>query len=254
MFNNKETDLIEKSSNLSKEQQVSQLIRQIEIPFLKTLAAEFSDDSNWLICGPASIALSRIISHTLVIPIGRDLIDEHLELAIAIYDPKNIPDQQMRIEAMGEQTYIRYYPKDPKVVYYIDPIYRLLTEEQQELNEAIIMEKYTPKNIDTELAKRHYLYPFNPYHKGIETIRIFNGLTAKQRQIIYQDTVAALNDERARMNGFLSDLGRPMVSLWAKTENIIRQFCPSWKRDETAMTGRMNALMTTYSQHWINCR
>lgn len=144
---------------------------------------------------------------------------------------------------MEEQTYIRYYNGDGSV-YYIDSIYGLLMQSRQTFSEAIQVEKYTVAEVDQALIEKHHLYPFDPNHEGLASSKPFaNFRSAEERQMYINDSLAALNDERATMPQFVADSGRTMSTDWQKTEAIIKEFAPEWQPDQLAVLERMSATL-----------
>ena len=214
----------------NKEKEVLGIIKEIEVPFMESLKRVYDDGEgeNWRMCGPACIALSRIISARTNIPIELNSQKEHIELTIGIFDPKNNPN---RFDLIEDQTYIRYFTGDGNV-YYIDPIYGLLMENKKQLDGVIQIEKYSVNEIDEALIQKHDLYPFDPNHDGLEKctgafFSIFN--TPKERQMFIADSTTAFNDERATMSKFVADSGRIATTDFVRTKVIIREFAPQWK-------------------------
>jgi hypothetical protein len=206
---------------------------------MNRLKDEYGEKRGWRMCGPASIVLSRILSEKTGVPIGRDLEGEHIELAVGIYDPKNMPDRVVRME---EQTYVRYYPGNG-TVYYIDAIYGLLMGGRQDLAEAIQVEQYPVDQVDQQLTERHNLYPFNPNHEDLAKCKTFASMpTSELRAMYYNDSVAALNDERATMADYIADSGHAMQTDCSRTEKIIKEFAPSWDVDPLRKIKRLQEL------------
>ncbi len=229
---------------LSRERELLNLVKKIETPFMESLQREYGEQRGWRMCGPASIALSRVLSTQTGIPIGQDIEGEHIELTVGIFDPEDQPNRRERIE---EQTYIRYHTGNG-YVYYIDPIYGLLMQGKKEFHEAIQVERYSIGEIDNELVRRHHLYPFDPNHHGIADSLAFRTLkSASERQLYIDDSIAALNDERATMPEFVSDSGHIMSTDWQKTEGIIKEFAPEWQIDMLTKLERLQEV----AQHMI---
>lgn len=234
---------IESELNITptREKEVVGLIQKIEVPFMEALQEEYGKTKGWRVCGPASISLSRIISHHTGIPIGRNIDGEHIELVVGIFDPRNASDRLNRIE---EQTYIRYYTGNGNV-YYIDAIYGLLMRGREEFHEAIQVEKYKVSEIDQALIEKHHLYAFDPNHDGITSINGLKNLTASERFEYINDSLAALNDDRATMSDFLADSKRAMRTNWAQTVTIIKKFTPDWKENIHSQAERLSELANT---------
>lgn len=220
--------LLNRTKPANHEKDVISLIRQIEIPFMSALSDEFGTERGWRICGPASVALSRIISSRLGIPIGRGLEAGHLEVSMGIFDPQDDSDRLDRIE---EQTYIRYCPGN-RYVYYIDPIYGLLMENRQLSRGAIQVEKYPVGEVDRALIMNHNLYLFDPNHVDITERGFFKNFpNSSERQTRFDDFVTAMNDHRATMERFLGNSGLPYRSACNRVKDIINHFAPEWQQD-----------------------
>lgn len=218
----------EEQTRVSHEAALLGVIKEVEVPFLSALRDEFGEKKGWRCCGPASVILSRIISHRTGVPIGLNLPGEHLTVMVGIFDPKNSPDRLARLE---EQTYIRYYTGDGSV-YYIDPIYGSLMEERVELRNAIQVEKYGEEEIDKALIANHSLYPFDPDHESIETRGVFSlYTTVEKRSECWTDLVTVFNDERATLSGpYLCNHGALLRNLHIKAViRIIEELVPGWK-------------------------
>lgn len=77
-------------------------IKEIEVPFMEALQRDYGEKRGWRMCGPASIALSRVLSARTGVPIGKDIEGEHIELTVGIFDPQSDANRLSRIE---EQTH-----------------------------------------------------------------------------------------------------------------------------------------------------
>lgn len=221
------------SSQVSaKEKAVLSLINQIEVPFMSALKDEFGEERDWRICGPASVALSKIISSRLDIPITRGVQGEHLEVCLGIFDPQ---DNSARLECIEEQTYIRYYPGN-RYVHYVDPIYGLLMENRELSQGVIQVERYLVGEVDRVLIRNHNLYFFDPDHVDITERGFFKNFpNASERQTRFDDFVTSMNDHRATMERFLGDSGLPYRSACHRVKGIIARFAPEWQEDVEAV-------------------
>lgn len=217
--------------NKSREDLVIGTIRRIEVPFMQALQKEYGEKRGWRICGPASIALTRVLTTLTGVPIQQGGEGERLELSVGIYDPKSDPDRRTKTE---EQTYVRYYTGKGDV-YYIDPIYGLLMGGRTDLDGAIQVEKYKQEDLDEALANNHDLYSFDPDHEYIDYAGTFSTLPASIRGRFYNDTLSALHDFRATMQYFIADSGDTFKTDWNKTEAVIMAIAPDWQPDFESM-------------------
>ena len=210
-------------SGLNHEQQILDTIKKIEVPFMMALQRTFGAERGWRCCGPASIALSRILSYLTGVPIGRSLEGEHIELTVGIFDPKKDINRLSRIE---EQTHIRYHVGN-EFIYYIDAIYGLLMLARPQLEKTIQVEKYHAGTIDPELIARHNLYPFDPNHKGIAGRGMWGQCgTPEECRKTWEDIVEALNDERGTCFSFKSDCGERVYHPgWNEVVPVIEEIC-----------------------------
>lgn len=206
-----------------REEQVTSFIRQIQTPFLTALQEEYGVNKGWQLCGPASIALSRILSSKLGIPISREGEEEHIELYLGIYNPGT--DN----EAGEEFTYIKYFSGDGYVTY-IDPTYRLLTHKVADSSDnPILVEKFTQDEFDQQLIKRHNIYPFDPNN---DVVKSRGGITSvEQVSSFWQDVMAAIHDYRGTMPILVTSEGKKKATNWSKTVNVIKRFAPEWQED-----------------------
>lgn len=210
----------------NKEILVLETIREIEKPFLEALQRTYGEKQGWRICGPASVALTRILTGLTGVPIASNSQEEHLELMLGIYDPRDKPDRLDRIE---EQTYVLYSPGDG-FVYYIDPIFGLLMQNQGISTGAIKVEKYHIDNLAEELRRNHNIYPFSTEHEGIDQPKsIFHIFpTPQKRMLAFQEMVAALHDERATVPFYALSTGQVFKIGGVELVRIIRQLAPTW--------------------------
>ncbi len=213
----------------SHEQQILDTIQEVEFPLMTALQKEFGAERGWRICGPASVALSRILSTRTGVPISRSLPGEHIELALGIFDPKTDPD---RLSRMEEQTYIRYHVGDGHI-YYIDPIYGLLMLEKQQLQEAIQVEKYHADTINAELIIRHNLHPFDANHDDIGAIGCWSHYkTPEEKYHDWEDSVTILNGKSGTYQYAIPDCGiHVSKSDMHRVVPIIQQLAPGFEED-----------------------
>ncbi len=217
-------------SGISKENLLVSTIQNIELPFMQALAREFGATRGWRVCGPASIVLSRVLSNLLDIPIGRKLPGEHLELSVGIYDPRDHPDRQ---EKMEEQTFLTYMT-GTGFTYYIDPIYGLLMQGAGNLEGAIQIEKFSDEAFERSLIMRHNLYPFTPDHPQIEHAGIFRSAKSSEERVsLWEEMVATLHDERATVSGYVMSNGMIIMDR-GNLGKLIKQFAPNWKANKDA--------------------
>lgn len=217
------------TSEVNREALVLETIREIEKPFLEALKRAYGKKQGWRVCGPASVALTRILATLTGIPIEPNGQGEHFELTIGIYDPVDQPDRLNRIE---EQTYVLYLPGN-RFAYYIDPIFGLLMQGQGVSAGAIKVEKYHRDDLATELTGNHHIYPFSPEHEGINQSRsIFRFFpTPQKRMLAWQEMVSALHDERATVPAYALSTGHVFKIGGIELVDIIRQFAPAWTPD-----------------------
>ena len=209
------------------EQQIVDTIEAVELPFMQALQREYGAKRGWRMCGPASVALSRILTTLSGVPIQKGGLGERLEIVDGMFDPKDAPDRLSRIE---EQTYIRYYT-GTGYVYYIDPIYGLLMGNKSDLAGAIQVEKYSEADIDTQLALKHNLHPFDINSERATHVALLSEIPQEIRQKFIEETSAALHDERGTMPAFFTDSGFAAKTDHQKTETVIRAIVPEWGID-----------------------
>lgn len=221
------TDASLNEQNPTREKQLLDTIQEIEVPFMQALQREYGADRGWRMCGPAAVALTRVISTLTGIPIQKNGAGEHLEIELGIFDPENAPDRLSRIE---EQTYVRYYTGTGQV-YYIDPIYGLLMGNRSDIKGAIQVEKYEEADIDNQLATKHNLHRFDPLSERVSHVPLFAKMSPETRLMFYSDTISAIHDERATLPMFVGDSGALYHSDNSKAEAVIRSIAPEWRID-----------------------
>lgn len=206
-----------------REEQVVSLVRQIQTPFITALQEEYGADNGWQLCGPAAIALSRILSSKLGIPISREGEGEHMELYLGIYNPgtNNIVGEEL--------TYIKYFSGNGYVLY-IDPTYRLLTHKAADSSDnPILVEKFAQDEFDQQLIKRHNIYPFDPNN---DVVKSRGGITSvEQVSSFWQDVMTTIHDYRGTMPILVTSEGKKKPTNWHKAVNIIKRFAPEWQED-----------------------
>lgn len=221
-------------------QQVGDFIVTIETPFLSSLKATFKRQG-WRICGPASVALSRILAAQLHVPLGQGLQGEHIEVAMGIYDPVHTRNHQWHIE---EQTYIRYFLPDGKVLY-IDPIYGLLMGRQKKFDNAIQVEEYNAATIDQELMANHNIHTFRGDYPGINATKSFWKYNPAEIDIWYNDVVASFNDDRGLMKESVGNSGIIYKGECYRVIPIIKRFAPGWEENKDAIEKQEQILERT---------
>lgn len=212
-----------------REEQLVSLVRQIQTPFLAAMQEAYGVDKGWQLCGPASIALSRILSSNLGIPISREAEGEHIELYLGIYNPgvNNVAGEEL--------TYLKYFSGNGYVLY-IDPIYRLLTSKAANSSDnPILVEKFPEDEFDQQLIKRHNIYPFDPNNDVVKSRGGINSV--EQVSSFWQDVMMAIHDYRGTMPILVTSEGKKKATNWNKTVNVIKRFAPEWQED-TESQGR----------------
>lgn len=222
-----------------RESQVSALIREIEVPFLTKVKSSLAADAPRY-CGPAAIALAHILSQKLNIPIGRNLNGEYLEIAVGIYDSEN-PDDRLRKIQIEEQTFIKYHSSNETVLY-IDPTNRIFFEGRAIGSGSILIEKYTPENIDENLHRKYKLNAFRSDYPNISYVSVFADCrTPADNQAKFDDLLGAMNDQRALLSNFVSDAGKTRLHLnWGTVPEIIADFIPGFSVDSEFKLDQMS--------------
>jgi hypothetical protein len=193
-------------------------------------ARRFGEERRWALCGPASIALTRIINNRTGVPISRESSGKRLELCIALFDPG---DPQKKID----HTYIRYYTgvKDfleREIVYSIDPIHEPLFGGKGE-HGRIIVERHTTDTIDADLARKYHLFP--PQHDSEYFLTspsfVEDPSDPSSRQIL-PDLLAAFHDERITQPRFRGNSGKIYnYGVWSlQIAQVIKKIEPRWRR------------------------
>jgi hypothetical protein len=215
-------------SEATKETEVVQLIREIESEFLRQLQAAYGESRGWRICGPAAIALSRIIATRLNIPLLHRGMGEHIHLDLGMFDPRNNPSVFGSLEP-EEQTYILYDPGQEDI-YYIDPIYGLLMEGQgMHRGEIIKVVKIPKTELPERLAADYALFPYLDWVGRNVSFLINKRAYFPDILGRYVEGLVAMHDERAFMETFITAEGNVYQSDWSKTQQIIKHFVPEWQ-------------------------
>lgn len=132
----------------------------------------------WGICGPANVAVSRILSYKTGLPVGRGLSGDHIELQVGIYDSDGT-------ERTGEQTFIKMYLK--KKIVYIDPTI--------ELGRGISFWVFnSEKDLQVQLKLKRHINQFGPhYHRNL--IGPFKKFSSSELGQFYRGLLDLINSE-----------------------------------------------------------
>lgn len=203
-------------------------------------AKRFGEERRWALCGPASIALTRIINHRTGIPISRNAVGPRLELAISLFSPKDSPKKI-------DHTYIRYYPGEitglgKEIVWSIDPIHEPLFQGKGE-HGKIIVERHTTDTIDSALEEKYSLVPFSRDPEYFKTSRTF--VTKERDETALPDLLGAFHDERITEPYFIGDSGELRgEGKWSlQVAEVIQRIEPGWARNHPLQRERTNAVV-----------
>lgn len=138
------------------EERLRAWLEHIQPALFTALEEEYNVERGWLVCGPAAIALSRLMQEQSGVPIGRHRTDEHIELAVGFFDPAD------RGYQASDHTHLRYYDGRGGV-YYTDMIYNRLWPGAGENQNQTIVEGFGVQEIDARLQQRFSLYPLEHF-------------------------------------------------------------------------------------------
>lgn len=215
---------------------VLQIVQEVRKPLFTALgeimgddkAKRLGEDKRWALCGPASIALTRILNKRTGVPLSREGQGKRLELVVALFDPG---DTQKKID----HTYIRYYPGKKnflgrEIVYSIDPIHEPLFGGKGE-HGRILVAKHTEDTIDANLATKYAL--FSPDHdlEYFLTSPLFveDPLDPYAKHAL-SDLLAAFHDDRITQPRFSANSGKVIeYGNWSlQIAEVIRRLEPEW--------------------------
>jgi hypothetical protein len=199
-----------------REQTVLRTIRAVEVPLYSALEGEFAEKISkrgWLVCGPANLALSRILNARTGIPIRRGGQDERFEIVVGGYIGSD--------NSKMDHTHLRYYTGTGDV-YYIDSVSQFLWEKRRDLLGGIRIEKYREDEIDIALQRKYRLYPASEFPQKFQTNPPSNTTEMETWMKIANGPLEAL-----------SILGREqdMKMLREKSLHVIRRIEPDWKAE-----------------------
>lgn len=185
----------------SREYLVESVVREIHAPLITALQQEYQERFP-MVCGPASIALSRTTAfRDLGVPTQRGGSGERLELAIGLFNPGKSSQHEP-----SDHAYIRYYPTDREVIY-IDPTYEHIWGDPSAVPQPKF-EKYALDEIDDALAANHSLYPFTVKLADELDIQLWGDeVLDADPMTAHTDIVSAMHDKRALAGRFTTDSG-----------------------------------------------
>jgi hypothetical protein len=172
---------------------MEQRVRMYEMPLLNALEAEYGDkiaQRGWLVCGPSSIILSRLISEDTEIPIvpfNQDRRRECLQLQMFVFNPYDKPELPPRID----HTTLQYHTGRGFSIT-IDPVNQLLWNGARKEPGAILVERHYDHQQDNDMGiynlitMRNFVISHKP-EDGWPYVWTSDGETAG-----YQDSVEML--------------------------------------------------------------
>ncbi|MGI8420479.1 MAG: hypothetical protein ACR2LN_07625 [Candidatus Levyibacteriota bacterium] len=224
------------------ERHLLQVVTKHEVPLLQGLWDRWGDQilpngqkRGWLLCGPGTIAQSRIINWETGIPIFKDgnpYTQEYLQLGETyLYYPEdgNMPDGV-------EHTVVSYFNGQGQVII-IDPTGPLLWGESEliganDLQGAISIQKFPVSKFEKALRDNYHLQPLDPADEKVKKAYNKYGYQPPD-QTRLADWKSAFNDNRITgpfpFRGdsgqeIIGDTGRYGVTL----ATFIRTIIPDW--------------------------
>jgi hypothetical protein len=161
------------------ERELHRIIDKYEVPLLRKAWNTWSEQTlangqkrGWLVCGPTTIALSRIINCEAGIPLlrnGNPNTEEHLKLQSYLFYPKDKPDDKV------EHIVLQYFDGQEQVTH-IDVTGQFLLEGGKELTGdddlrgAIHRRTFSVSEYNDVLTDIYKLYPFDPDSKHVKDV------------------------------------------------------------------------------------
>jgi hypothetical protein len=132
---------------------MEQRVRMYEMPLLNALEIEYGDKiakHGWLLCGPSSIVLSRLINEDTgipIVPFNQDRHRECLQLQMYVFNPYDKPELPPRIDHTNMQ-----YRTGRGFSMTIDPAYQLLWGGARKEPGAILVERHYDHLQDNDMG------------------------------------------------------------------------------------------------------